>query len=237
MKVQAIETRIFSEGESLVDFIKENIKSLKEGSVVVVTSKIVALAEKRTVPYESEQQKAEVIEKEGTMTVQTKYVLFSVKDGMVMANAGVDASNADGKLILLPKNSFETANQLLGILKKQYGLKCLAVLITDSRTWPLRAGVVGVAEGYAGFKGIKDYRGQPDIFGRKFVFETTNVADSLSAAAVATMGEGNEQRPLAIIEDAEIEFTDKVDPSELKIPLEDDMYKHFFEGLDDATLQ
>ena len=38
--------------------------------------------------------------------------------------------------------------------------------------------------GYAGFKGIKDYRGSPDIFGRKFKYSRTNVADGL-----ATTGE------------------------------------------------
>lgn len=232
MKIQSIRTRVFKEGENLIDFIKANANSLKEGSVIVITSKIVALAEKRTVPYENEQQKAELVKRESTIAVPTKYVWFSIKDGMVMANAGIDASNADGKLILLPKDSFVSAAELLGILKKQFKLKCLGVLITDSRILPLRAGAVGIAAGYAGFNGIRDYRGQPDIFGRKLVFETMNVADSLSAAAVATMGEGNEQRPLAVIEDAEVEFIDKrIDPSELKIPLEDDMYKHFFEGL------
>ena len=107
----------------------------------------------------------------------------------------------------------------------------LGVLITDSRTVPLRAGVTGVAVGYAGFRGIKDYRGTPDIFGRKFEFSRTNIADGLAAAAVLVMGEGNEQQPLAIIEKAPVEFCDRVKRAELRINIKEDMYRPLFSKL------
>ena len=94
---------------------------------------------------------------------------------------------------------------------------------------PLRAGVTGVAVGYAGFRGIKDYRGTPDIFGRKFKFSRTNIADGLATAAVLVMGEGNEQTPIAIIEDIPfVEFEEQnpsnQDLSQLKIPKDQDIY-------------
>ena len=148
-----------------------------------------------------------------------------------MASAGIDESNAKGKLILLPKDSFKTARNFRNTLRQKYGVKELGVLITDSRTIPLRAGVTGVAVGYAGFHGIKDYRGTPDIFGRKFKFSQTNIADGLAAAAVLVMGEGNEQQPLAMIERAPVEFCDSVNRAELRIDIQEDMYRPLFSRL------
>jgi F420-0:gamma-glutamyl ligase len=45
MKVTPIKTRVFKANEDLLDFIRLNIKKIKEGSVLAVTSKIVALSE------------------------------------------------------------------------------------------------------------------------------------------------------------------------------------------------
>ncbi|OGY85797.1 MAG: hypothetical protein A3G01_03850 [Candidatus Kerfeldbacteria bacterium RIFCSPLOWO2_12_FULL_43_9] len=206
-------------------------KKLPEKSVVVITSKIVALAERRTAIAENAQMKEKLIRAESEFAIPTKYVWLTVKDGMVMASAGIDESNANGKLILLPKDSFKTARFLQKKLRGKYGVRHLGVLVTDSRTIPLRAGVTGVALGYAGFCGIKDYRGTPDIFGRKFKFSRTNIADGLAAAAVLVMGEGNERQPLAIIERAPVEFCDRVNRAELHIDIQEDMYRPLFSKL------
>ncbi len=231
MIIKPIKTRIFQEGEDLLVFIGRYFKKLPERSVIVVTSKIVALAEKRTAVLENAQTKEKLIRAESELAIPTKYVWLTVKDGIVMASAGIDESNANGKLILLPKDSFKTARFLRKKLQKEYGVKQLGVLITDSRTIPLRAGVTGVALGYAGFRGIKDYRGTPDIFGRKFKFSRTDVADSLATAAVFVMGEGDEQQPLAIIKKAPVEFCDKIHRQELHIDIQDDMYRPLFSKL------
>ncbi|MBI4121288.1 MAG: coenzyme F420-0:L-glutamate ligase [Parcubacteria group bacterium] len=231
MFIQPIKTHIFQEGDDLFAFITRYVKKLPEKSVVVVTSKIVALAEKRTAIIENVRTKEMLIKRESEFAMPTKYVWLTVKDGMVMASAGIDESNANGKLILLPKDSFKVARVLRKALQRNYGVKHLGVLITDSRTIPLRAGVTGVALGYAGFRGIKDYRGTSDIFGRKFKFSRTDVADSLAAAAVLVMGEGNEQLPLAIVEKTPIEFCDKIHRKELHIDIRDDMYQPLFSKL------
>ncbi len=231
MITQPIKTRVFQEGESLLSFIKKYLKKIPEKSVLVVTSKIVALAERRTAIAENVQSKEKLIRAESELVIPTKYAWLTIKDGMVMASAGIDESNANGKFILLPKDSFKTARLLRHKLRGHYRLKHLGVLITDSRTLPLRAGVAGVATGYAGFRGIKDYRGLPDIFGRKFKFSRTDVADSLATAAVFVMGEGNEQQPLAIIKKAPVEFCDKVHRQELHIDIQEDMYGPLFAKL------
>ena len=231
MIIKPIKTRIFQEGENLFAFITHYFKKLPERSVVVVTSKIVALAEKRTAVVKNNQTKEKLIRAQSELAIPTKHVWLTIKDGMVMASAGIDESNAKGKLILLPKDSFKTAHFLRQKLQKKFGLKQLGVLITDSRTIPLRAGVTGVALGYAGFRGVKDYRGTPDIFGRKFKFSRTDVADSLATAAVFVMGEGDQQQPLAIIEKAPIEFCDKIRRQELHNDIQEDMYRPLFSKL------
>ena len=231
MIIRPIKTRVFQEGDDLFAFITDYFKKLPEKPVVVITSKIVALAERRTAIAENAQMKEKLIRAESELAIPTKYVWLTIKDGMVMASAGIDESNANGKLILLPKDSFKTARFLRNKLRQKYGVRHLGVLITDSRTIPLRAGVTGVAVGYAGFRGIKDYRGMPDIFGRKFKFSRTDIADSLATAAVLVMGEGNERQPLAIIERAPAEFCDRVNRAELRIDIQEDMYRPLFSKL------
>ncbi len=228
MIIKPIKTRIFTEGEDLFSFITRYIKKLPAKSVVVVTSKIVALAEKRTAIIKDSKTKPELIKQESQFAMRTPYGWMTVKDGMIMASAGIDESNANGKLILLPKDSFVTAHFLRKKLQQKYRVKKLGVLITDSRMIPLRSGVHGVALGYAGIKGVRDYIGEPDIFGRKLKFSRTDVVDSLAAAAVLVMGEGNEQQPLAIIEEAPIEFCETVNKNELYIDIENDMYRPLF---------
>jgi coenzyme F420-0:L-glutamate ligase len=228
MMIRPIKTRVFKEGEDLIDFITGHCEKIPDRSVLVVTSKIVALAERRTAVATDDHAKEELIRAESEFAVRTKYVWLTIKDGMVMASAGIDESNADGKLILLPEDSFRTADLLREQLRSHYGVSDLGVLITDSRTIPLRAGVTGVALGYAGFRGLRDYRGTPDIFGRTFKFSRTDVADSLATAAVLVMGEGDERHPLTVIEDAPIEFCEKVDREELRIDIQEDMYRPLF---------
>ena len=235
MKITPIKTRIFREDENLLKFILKYIKRIPENSVLVITSKIVALSEGRVAEFkntkEKIRQKIRLIKKESDFALKTKYVWLTIKDGMVMANAGVDESNADGKIILLPKDSFQSADLIRKKLKKIFKLKKLGVLITDSRVFPLRAGTVGVALGYAGFKGVRDYRDTPAIFDRILKMSRTDVADSLATSAVLCMGEGKEQQPLALISDAPVVFTEKIDKKELLIDPKEDLYLPIFRSI------
>ncbi|MFA6386404.1 MAG: coenzyme F420-0:L-glutamate ligase [Candidatus Paceibacterota bacterium] len=231
MKVIPIKTKIFRENEDLIKFIVSHIKKLEENSILVVTSKIVALSEGRVVIAKDEKTREEIIKKESQFMMRTKYTWLTIKDGMVMASAGVDESNADGKIVLLPKDSFKAAIEIRNKLLKYYKVKNLGILITDSRLMPLRAGVVGVALGYSGFKGVKNYIGHKDLFGRKLKFSRTDVADSLATASVYLMGEGNECQPLAVITDCKVEFKNKIDKNELKIDIKEDIYQPLFEKI------
>lgn len=231
MIINPIKTRIFQPEENLFAFIIEHISDLKEGDILVVTSKIISYAEGRYVfPY-TEKMRDEIIAKESTFVLRTKYTWLTIKDGTVMASAGVDESNADGRLLLLPKDSWKTAMLLRRKLMKCFGLKKLGILITDSRLLPLRAGAVGVALGYAGFKGIRDYRGKEDLFGRKLKLSQTDVADSLATAAVLCMGEGSESIPLALVQNAPVEYSNSTNRKELIIDPAEDVYAPLFQTL------
>ncbi len=228
MKIQAIKTRIFNPKEKLLPFIAGYLPKIKEKTILVITSKIVALAEGRFTKKNNKNTKLEIIKQESDFVLPTKYVYLTIKDNQIMANAGVDESNADGQIILLPKNSFKTAAKIRNYFKKKYKLKNLGVIITDSRCLPLRAGIVGVAVGYAGFKGLKDYRKRLDIFGRPFEYSRVDVADSLATATVLLMGEGDEKQPLAVITDAPVEYSNRINKNELKIDVKEDMYGPMF---------
>lgn len=231
MIVKAIKTGVFKEGEDLFDFIIKYIDSPKEKSVIVVTSKIVALSECRTTHIRSKKEKEFWIKKESSFAVKTKYVWLTIKDGVFMASAGIDESNANGKLIFLPKDSYQSAHDLRLKLMKYYKLKHLGLIITDSRTEVFKKGVTGKSIGYSGFQGIKDYKGKRDIFGRRFKFESLNIVDSLATSAVLEMGEGKEKKPIAIIEEVDIKFTTKkINKNDTFISIKKDMYAPFFKN-------
>lgn len=229
MEVKPIKTRVFNENEDLIKFINQHVKTIPEKSILVVTSKIVSLSEGRTWPDTDPDAKIKLIKKESQWVKKTKYTWLTIRENMVMTSAGIDESNARGKLILLPKDCYRSATEIRKRLMKTYHVKNLGVLIPDSRLLPFRAGAIGSAVGYAGFKGIRDYRGKPDIFGKKLKVSRTNIADGLATAAVIMMGEADEQQPLAIIKNAPVEFTDKIQDKEMLIDITDDIYRPLFE--------
>jgi F420-0:gamma-glutamyl ligase len=231
MEIKAIKTRIFKPNENILYFIENHLPKITEKSIIIVTSKIVALSEGRFVKKINKATKKKIIKSESDFILPTKYVYFTIKDGTVMADAGVDESNANNNFILLPKDSFRSAVKIRTYFKKKYKLRNLGVIITDSRCLPLRAGIVGIALGYAGVKGLKDYRKKLDIFGRAFKYSKVDIADSLATAAVLCMGEGNEQQPLAVIKNAPIEYSDKLSRKELKIDIKEDIYGPIFKKI------
>ncbi|MBI2484492.1 coenzyme F420-0:L-glutamate ligase [Candidatus Uhrbacteria bacterium] len=228
MRITPVRTGIFQEGGSIAAFILEHIPSARAESIIVITSKIVALSQRRTAHASTEKEKDKIIRAESEYALKTPHAWLTIKDGDVMPSAGIDESNADGKIILLPTDSMNVASKLRATLCRAYRVKDLGILITDSRTLPLRAGTIGMALGYAGFLGIKDYRKKRDLCGRAFRVTRVDIADSLAAAAVCTMGEGGECQPLAIMTDTPVEFRARSHPDELRIPLHDDMYAPLF---------
>ena len=94
MIITPIKTRIFSEGENLFSFVTSYFKTISEKSIIVVTSKIVSLAEKRTALIEDKNTREKLIYAESEKVISTKHTLLTIKDGTVMSSAGIDESNA-----------------------------------------------------------------------------------------------------------------------------------------------
>lgn len=130
MQVTAIQTSLFSQGENLIDFIVRHISHIDERSILVVTSKIVALAEGRVA---SVSEKESLIKTESDWQLHTSHVWLTLRQGALLTNAGIDESNAFGGLILLPEDAYHSAEQLRDHLRAQYRVADLGVLITDSR--------------------------------------------------------------------------------------------------------
>ena len=206
MIIRPLKTRkIRPNGEKLASILDRSLRRFPEQSILAVTSKIVSITEGRVAPLSADKEK--LLRAEAEYYLEKKYRRFhsalSIVDHAFISSAGIDESNGAGYHVLLPQDPQKTAYTLYRSLKKRFGRKKFGVIITDSRSMPLRRGATGVALAYRGFKGLKDYRGIPDLFGRKMKAEQANQADALAAAAVAVMGEGPEQTPLALIEKPE----------------------------------
>lgn len=236
MKVTAIKTeKVSPRSTTLVALLDHSLKKFPEHSILVITSKVVALCEGRVVPL------AKI--KESTLKAEADYYLpkeesrygvpITIKDNAFIARAGMDASNTGGYYSLLPKDSYTTAKKVRAYLVRRFGIKNVGVIVVDSHSSPLRRGVTGVAIGWSGFHGLKGYEHVPDIFGTNFTTHANHV-DALATAASLTMGEGNEQTPLVTITDVPfIEFAasspTKKELAYFKPALKDDLFAPLFD--------
>ncbi|MDD5528206.1 MAG: coenzyme F420-0:L-glutamate ligase [Patescibacteria group bacterium] len=228
MQIIPVKTPIFRENNNLVNFIFDNIPPLNNSDIIAVTSKIVALSQGRTGKLKN---KEELIIGSSKRIIKTPWALLTLINDDWCINAGVDESNGNHKVVLLPNNIFKTAETIRTKLMKHFCLKKLGVLITDTKSLPLRVGTIGRAVAYAGFQSLKSYIGKKDLFGKKSRLTKSNIADALSASAVLVMGEGSEQTPIAIIKNAPVNFTSKkrhTKNGELSILPNKDIYSYLY---------
>ncbi|WP_374078959.1 coenzyme F420-0:L-glutamate ligase [Bdellovibrio bacteriovorus] len=235
MMISPIQTSVFHQGDDLVEFIIKHVDAalLHERSILVITSKIVSLAEGCLVPLNSIDKKS-LIKREADVYLGEigHGVSLTIKHGLLVAAAGIDESNSEnGDYIVYPKDPYASAENLRKGLMKRLGLRELGVILTDSRTGPLRLGVVGVSLSYAGFHPLRNMIGQNDIFGRPLKMTKINLTDSLAAAAVLMMGEAAEKCPLAVIQNPPVEFTDTPARSDLEVSPSEDMYLPLYQHL------
>src|SRR5580700_548410 len=193
----------------------------EDGDVLVVAQKIVSKAEGRMVDVstiepsgqatalaaevEKDPRLIEVILSESRRIVRHRpnLVIAEHRLGYVMANAGIDHSNVapgDGteRVLLLPLDPDASALALRGALAERTG-KRIAIIISDSFGRPFRRGTVGIALGAAGLPAVIDWRGHPDLFGRKLEVTETGFADEIAAAASLVQGQADEAMPIALV--------------------------------------
>lgn len=201
---------------------------LRDGDVVVVTSKVVAKAQGRVRPAA---QRDAAIDEETVRVVATKDAphgpvrIVQTRDGLVLAAAGVDASNTDpDTIVLLPDAPDDAARNLRRHLRDATGNR-IGVIITDTMGRPWRLGVTDVAIGCAGIAPLDDLTGTADRFGR--VLETTVVAtaDEIASAAELVQGKSAGQ-PVAVVRGVERVVTDADGPGARTIvrPIDEDLF-------------
>jgi coenzyme F420-0:L-glutamate ligase/coenzyme F420-1:gamma-L-glutamate ligase len=189
------------EGDDLAGLIVAAGADLRDGDVVVVTSKIVSKSEGRLVEGSREDHLAgetvRVVARRGrTQIVQTRH-------GFVLAAAGIDASNVPaGTVALLPVDSDASASAIRAGLLERSGAD-VAVIVTDTMGRPWRDGVVDNAIGAAGIEVLDDLRGSTDSYGQILEVTVTALADELAAAGDLVKGK-LEGRPVAVIRGYEL---------------------------------
>lgn len=196
---------------------------LEDGDVLVVTQKIVSKSEGRTIdlsdvePSDFARQFAsdagrdprlvEAVLRESASIVKMDsergILITETRHGFVCANSGIDSSNVQGEetVTLLPEDPDKSAARIMRLLKREFGLTVLAVVVTDTfgRAW--REGHVNFAIGVAGMDPFIDYRGQVDAQGKVMGVTRIAVADEIAAAAEMVMGKVD-QVPVAVVRGA-----------------------------------
>ncbi|HVP97531.1 coenzyme F420-0:L-glutamate ligase [Methanoregula sp.] len=189
----------FSDGDILV--LAETAVATAEGNVVRLDTvtpspRAMELAER----YHMDPRTVEVVLSESDSIVGgIPGFLLCMKQGTLLPNAGVDASNAPpGCIVPLPKDPDGSAVRIKGEIFRRCHAR-IGVIVADSRTHAMRLGCSGVAIGCAGITSVIDDRGRSDLFGRKLEVTKRAVADNIASAAELVMGEADECTPAALV--------------------------------------
>ncbi|EGX57144.1 F420-0--gamma-glutamyl ligase [Streptomyces zinciresistens K42] len=174
-------------GDDLAKLIAAAEPGLADGDILLVTSKIVSKAEGRV---------AEAADRESAIDAETVRVvarrgplrIVENRLGLVMAAAGVDASNTPaGTVLLLPEDPDASARAIRDGVREALGVE-VGVVVTDTSGRPWRAGLTDVAIGAAGVRVLDDLRGGTDTHGNPLSATVVATADELAAAGDLVKG-------------------------------------------------
>lgn len=249
MRVIALETSLIKPKDDLVAAISQAIVrkglKLKDRDILAISSKAIASVDGRILKLNSVSVSRRAYELARKHTLEPQFVelvlreadkiyggvenaILTLKDNNLAINAGVDHKNVpDGCAALLPLDPQHRAESLREEIKQRIG-RDVGVLIVDSRVAPLRLGTRGVTLGVAGFKPIKDYRGERDLFQKPLLITQHAVADDLASAAHLMIGQAGEGTPAVLIRGAPVTFARSVSIDEIKISPDDCVYMKAF---------
>jgi coenzyme F420-0:L-glutamate ligase/coenzyme F420-1:gamma-L-glutamate ligase len=174
---------------------------LRDGDIVVVTSKVVSKAEGRVVAADSREDAitAETVRVVATRTTPRGVTrIVETSHGLVLAAAGVDASNTPpGTVLLLPVDPDSSARAIrAGIVAAT--MAQVAVVVTDTLGRPWREGLTDATIGAAGLVVLDDHRGRQDEHGNTLEMTVTAIADEIAAAADLVCGKAS-GLPVAVV--------------------------------------
>lgn len=175
---------------------------VQPGDILAVTSKIVSKAEGRIVHATDREQ---AITDETVRVVATRARadggttrIVENRLGLVMAAAGVDASNtADGVVLLLPVDPDASAAAIRAAVEAVAGGP-VGVVITDTAGRAWREGQTDIVIGASGVRLLDDLRGTRDATGKLLEVTAPAVGDEIAAAADLVKGKSSGV-PVAIV--------------------------------------
>ncbi len=205
-------------GKMIFEATEKQGTTIQPHDVVVVTHVVVSKSEGNVVnldTVEPSQRAMEIAKQTNKDPALVEVILRETKEivrlgpnsiitetysGSISANAGVDRSNIAGErnVVPLPRNPNASAEFIRKEIQRLSGVD-VAVIISDTHGRPFRLGEINVAVGVAGFKPIRDRRGEKDLFGYVLRIKQTAVADELASAAELVIGQADEGIPAAII--------------------------------------
>ena len=185
----------FRPGDDLSAAVAAAAPWLRDGDVVVVTSKVVSKCEGRLVPaphdaQERDRLRRKLVDDEAARVLARKgqTLITENRFGLVQAAAGVDGSNVGrDELALLPVDPDASAAALRAGLRERLGVE-VAVVVTDTMGRAWRNGQIDAAIGAAGLAVLHNYSGAVDPHGNELVVTEIAIADEIAAAADLVKG-------------------------------------------------
>lgn len=185
----------FRPGDNLAAALIEATPWIRDGDVLVVTSKVFSKVEGRIVssptdPDERDAARRVLVDQEAVRVVARKgrTLITENKLGIVQAASGIDGSNVDGgELALLPVDPDASAAALRARFLDDAG-KSVAVVVTDTMGRAWRNGQTDAAIGAAGIAVLHGYLGARDSQGNDLIVTEIAVADEIAAAGDLVKG-------------------------------------------------
>lgn len=173
--------------ELIVEAVRSHSSGLRDGDILVVTSKIVSKAEGRVRADDSRdatilEETARVVSRRGEV------VIAQTHHGFVMAAAGVDASNTErGTVLMLPRDPDASAARIRNGIRDRLGIS-VGVILSDTFGRPWRIGQMDLAVGIAGVCPALDYKGMHDRYGNPLHVTHIALSDEIAAAGDLVKG-------------------------------------------------
>lgn len=169
---------------------------IKDGDVVVITSKVVSKA----LGLATTRSRADVIAENTDREVASRgdTAIVRTRNGLTLAAAGVDESNVERGVVLpLPAAPDTVARELRAAIRTRAD-RTVAVVISDTAGRAWRIGQTDIAIGCAGLAPFDSHVGRTDDYGNELVVTAPAVADEVAGAAELAAGKMG-QRPITIV--------------------------------------
>jgi coenzyme F420-0:L-glutamate ligase / coenzyme F420-1:gamma-L-glutamate ligase len=195
----------FRPGDDLGAALAAAAPWLRDGDVLVVTSKVLSKCEGRLVPAPEDPEardtlRRELVDAESVRVLARKGRTLITENGLgvVQAASGVDGSNiGTDELALLPVDPDGSAASLRAGLRTSLGVT-VGIVITDTMGRAWRNGQTDAAVGAAGVSVLHGYAGAVDRHGNELLVTEVAIADEIASAANLVLGKA-QATPFAIL--------------------------------------